>query len=302
MKAQHLRWPLGLALAICLTTAAPVTAGSGQGGWSGSGSSNWWSGGSGGSGSGGSGSSGGTSSYVSPIQSTYRELGWSIAAQVEVVGCDAAAQAVQALLPSWETYINSILQEGVAFAQANQCQLDPSSLYFYYAYAPRIYMAMDGGWYTDGIGVTIGPAAPLNGQPTAGTNYLVFPNGNMNYNNNCPTKQVGNTRTTFCPLLPGDFVQLPTVQPGQQLSLVFFSNVNSNGVPTNVFYEDPNANCDGMQHMVAFFPSVGSQYIIIGFEDEPKSISDFDYNDMVIIVDVGPQNAAMLMNNSSMPK
>jgi hypothetical protein len=268
MKRQHLRYLLGLALVACL--AAPAF--------------------------------GGTSSKYSSVQSSYRELGWSIYDKVQVAGADAAAQAVQNLLPGWETFINSILQEGVAFAQANNCQLDPTKLYFYSAYAPRIYMAMDGGWYTDGLGVTIGPAAPLNGQPSAGTNYIVFPNGNMNYNNNCPTKQVGNTRTSFCPLLPGDFVQLPTVQAGQQLSLVFFSNVDSNGVPGNTFYEDPAANPDNFQHMVAFFPSTTSQYIIVAFEDELQTISDFDYNDMVIIIDVGAQNAAMWMNNNTMPK
>ena len=88
MKLQHLRSLLGLALVICLTTVAQA---------------DWGDWGSGGSGSGGTGTSGGTSSYISPAQSNYRELGWSLANQVEVYSCDATAQAFQAVLPSFLT-------------------------------------------------------------------------------------------------------------------------------------------------------------------------------------------------------
>jgi hypothetical protein len=281
MKVQHLRSLLGLGLVICLATVAQAD----WGGWGG----------------GGGGSSGGTSSYISPVQSNYRELGWSLASQVEVYSCDATAQAFQAVLPSYLTTIGSSLKEGIAFAQANHCQLDPTKLYFYYAYAPRIYFVENCGAYTDALGVTIGPASPPNGLAPAGTNYIVFPNCNSNFNNTFSNKQVGTTRTTFVPLLKGDFVQLPTIQPGQQLSLVFWSNVNSNGVPANTFYNDSTANADKYQHMVAFFPSATSQYVIVGFEDLYGG-GDKDYNDVIVVLDVGPQNAALWLNSSTLPK
>jgi hypothetical protein len=284
MKLQHLRSLLGLGLVICLTTVAQAD----WGGWGG-----------------GGGTSGGTSSYISPVQSNYRELGWSLAAQVEVYSCDATAQAFQAVLPSFLTIIGSSLKEGIAFAKANQCQLDPTKLYFYYAYAPRVYFVSNGGAYTDGLGVTIGPAAPsgLGVAPTGSsyTNYNVFPNCNSNATNTYSNKQVGTTRTTFVPLRPGDFVQLPTIQVGQQLSLVLWSNVNSSGVPGNTFYNDATANADKYQHVVAFFPSTTSQYIIVGFEDLYGG-GDGDYNDVIVVVDVGPQNAALWLNVSTLPK
>ncbi len=42
--------------------------------------------------------------------------------------------------------------------------------------------------------------------------------------------------------------------------------------------------------MIAFFPD-NSQYIIIGFEDEYGG-GDQDCNDLMFVVDVGPNNAA----------
>ena len=100
---------------------------------------------------------------------------------------------------------------------------------------------------------------------------------------------------------PGDFVQLPTIQQGQQLSLVLWSNVNSSGVPGNTFYNDATANADKYQHVVAFLPSTTSQYIIVGFEDLYGG-GDGDYNDVIVVVNVGPQNAALWLNVSTLPK
>jgi hypothetical protein len=239
----------------------------------------------------------------SSVQSSYRPLGWAIydKVQIEVPSLDPLAQDFQNNLSSFTQYTSS-LKEGVAYAAANNNQLDPRRLYFFSAYAPRIYFISNGGWYTDALGVTIGPATAPSSQAPQGTNYVVFPNANSNYSNNCPTKQVGNTRTTAVPLLTGDFVQLPMVQAGQQLSLVFFSNLDSNGnVPSGyTFYNYPQANADGYQHMVGFFPN-SSQYIIVGFEDEYGG-GDGDFNDVIVVIDVGSTNAAMWQNASSLPR
>ena len=153
-----------------------------------------------------------------------RELGWSLANEVEVYSCDATAQAFQAVLPL--TIIGSSLKEGITFAKANQSRLDPTKLLLYYAYAQRICASFRQS-YTDGLGVTIGPAAPqAEVAPTGSgyTKYNVFPNCNSNATNTYSNKQVGTTRTTFVPLHPGDFVQLPTIQQAS-CSLVLWSNV-----------------------------------------------------------------------------
>jgi len=265
MNVRHLRWWLGLGLLNCMAAAAMGAT------------------------------------YAS-VQSTYRPLGWSLAAQVQVKGCDAQAQAFMAVLPGFQTYTAGSLKEGIAFAQANQCKLDPQRLYFFAAYAPRIYFMSNGGAYTDALGVTIGTATAPNGKPPAGTNYTVFPSANSYYLNNFSNKQTNGQRTQFCPLLPGDFVQLPTVNAGQQLSLVFMSNLNSSGnVPSGyTFYNDPNANADKYQHMVAFFPP-NSNYIIVGFEDLYGG-GDGDYNDVVMVIDVGTTNASLWRNSATLPK
>jgi hypothetical protein len=265
MNVQHLRWLLVLGLLNGLAVAAMASS----------------------------------SNYAS-VQSTYKPLGWTLAAQVEVGGCDAAAKAFATVMPGFQTLTSGSLKEGVAFAQANNNLLDPQRLYFFSAYAPRIYFLSTGGWYTDALGVTIGTATAPNGKPPAGTNYTVFPNANSYYSNTDSAKQTNGQRTQFCPLLPGDFVQLPTVNAGQALSLVFMSQLDSNGNPANVFYNDPNANADKYQHMVAFFPP-NSNYIIVGFEDLYGG-GDKDYNDVVIVIDVGATNASLWQNSGTLPK
>ncbi len=108
------------------------------------------------------------------------------------------------------------------------------------------------------------------------------------------------SRTSTYPVLPGDFVQLPTVNAGQQLAFFCYSNESSKGAPANVWYNGASNNSDGFQHMIAFFPD-NSQYIIIGFEDYPGG-GDQDCNDVMFVVDIGAENAAALRSASSLPK
>ena len=69
------------------------------------------------------------------------------------------------------------------------------------------------------------------------------------------------------------------------------SNMDSNRrVPQYTFYNGASNNPDNFQHMVAFFPD-NSQYIIIGFEDMYNG-GDMDCNDLMFVVDVGPNNSA----------
>ena len=100
--------------------------------------------------------------------------------------------------------------------------------------------------------------------------------------------------------MQGDWVQLPTVKAGQQLAFCIYSNENSSGTPGNVFYNGTSNNPDNFQHMIAFFPD-NSQYLIIGFEDMYGG-GDQDCNDLMFVVDIGPQNALALRNPSSLPK
>jgi hypothetical protein len=276
MKPRYLKWALGLALVSLLPVPAMAQ------GW-------WWGG-----------DGGGTPSTYNSVQSNFDPLGWALADPNGVQMCtctDSATLDFQANLPGFLTTIGTSLKEGIAFAAANNHLLDPTRLYFTTAYAPRIYFISNGGWYTDALGVTIGTATAMGSNAPSGNNYLVFPNANSWYSNNCPAKVAnGDQRTQYCPLLSGDFVQLPTVQAGQSLNLVFLSNLDSNGnVPAGyTFYNNPAANADQYQHMAAFFPADG-RYIIVGFEDEYGG-GDKDFNDVVIVIDVGYSNGAAMLN------
>ena len=106
-------------------------------------------------------------------------------------------------------------------------------------------------------------------------------------------------------MYPGDFVQLPTVNAGQQLGFCLGNEVNSSGTPATyngqlTIYYNGVSTLDNYQHMIAFFPDTTGQYIIVGFEDWANG--DRDCNDLVFVVDIGAQNAAAWRAGSSMPK
>ena len=239
----------------------------------------------------------------SPVQSTYRENGWSlwdsVQGQVQVANSDSGSQDFMSNQPSFMQVVNANLSEGMKYAAASKNPLDVTRLYMFSSYAPRIYFLMDGGASTSGVGVTIGPAAPLNGSMPAGSNYLVFPNCSSAYSNSYKTQPNG--RTQSIPMMTGDFVQLPTVQAGQELALVFFGHLDGNGTPSQTYGIDPSANPDGCQHFVAFFPT-DSRYIIVGIENT-NGLGDADYNDTIVVIDIGQTNADYIKNiDKTLPK
>jgi hypothetical protein len=90
------------------------------------------------------------------------------------------------------------------------------------------------------------------------------------------------------------------VQVGQQLAFFVMANLDGTGNPADTWYNGSTNNSDGFQHMIAFFPD-NSQYVIIGFEDMANG-GDQDCNDVMFVVDVGPNNAAAWRVPSGMPK
>lgn len=199
--------------------------------------------------------------------------------------------------------VKSKLPEGVAFTGVGLNQLDPRMLYFTTAYAPRVYYLYEETGPVDQLGATIGTVTTPTTGRTTGTTYTVFPNGKA-CNDPLYSSNTG-VRSVAYPLYPGDFVQLPTVQAGQQLAFCLANNVNSSGVPAyygsqlGVFYNGVSS-IDNFQHMIAFFPDTTNQYIIIGFED--WAFGDQDCNDLVCIVDVGAANAAAWRQANTLPK
>jgi hypothetical protein len=175
--------------------------------------------------------------------------------------------------------------------------LDPQRLYFTSAYAPRVYFLYEGACYTDALGATIANASNPTSQILSGNTFTIFPCAHSSISYICASNS--GVRTQSEPLLAGDFVQLPTVNAGQQLSFFAMCNLSGN-TPADTYYNGTSNNVDNFQHMIAFFPD-NSQYIIIGFEDMLNG-GDQDCNDLMFVVDVGSTNAAALRNASTLPK
>jgi hypothetical protein len=232
-----------------------------------------------------------SSATLSPFQTTTIPLNYSFASKTYTYGSDTASAAFQTKKTSYTNYILSNLQEGVQFTGEGINTLDPQKLYFLFDYAPRCYFIYGYAGFIDGFGATIATVSAPTSRVLTGTTFTCMSSAHWNG---------ATSRSTTYPVLPGDFVQLPTVTAGQQLAFFCYSNESSSGAPANVWYNGNSNNSDGFQHMIAFFPD-NSQYIIIGFEDYPNG-GDQDCNDLMFVVDVGPNNAAAWRNGNMFPK
>ena len=238
-------------------------------------------------------------------QSPLRPLGLSLwnstSGRVMVQGSDtASASFMSNNFNSFMAIVNNNLGESAAYSQASNNTLAPEKLFFFFDYAPRIYFLTEGAGYTNALGANICDAeTSTSPTPDATRRFLVYPNSQSNKG------QWGgdgsSNRTTAYPLQPGDFVQLPMITRGKQLELFLIANMNGSAVPEATYYNQKQQNGDNLLHMVAFFPP-NSNFVILGFEDIYGG-GDLDYNDLVMALDVGANNAAVWRNpQGALPK
>jgi hypothetical protein len=235
---------------------------------------------------------------VSPYQPSNRPLGLSLVGKTYLDGTDAASKTFDNYKQSFLNIITTNLPESVAFTGANLNQLDPTRLYFLFDYAPRVYYIYEGACYDNALGVTIATVSAPTNKPTTGASYTVFPFVHSSIAPVCSTGSGKRSKTE--PVLAGDFVQLPTVKAGQQLAFFIMADMNKSSIPDQVYYNGNSNNPDNFQHLICFFPD-NSQYLIIGFEDTYGG-GDKDCNDLMFVVDIGPNNAAALRAPSTLPK
>ncbi|HVX60505.1 MAG TPA: DUF4114 domain-containing protein [Pirellulales bacterium] len=233
-----------------------------------------------------------------PYQPSQRPLGLSVVGPTYKAGSDSASQAFEQTRQKFLNTIQKLLPEGKVFTGAGVNRLDPTRLYFGYTYTPRVYFLYVGACYDNALGVTIAQVAAPTSKPVTGTNYTIFPLVHSSIAPVCASGTGKRSKTE--PLLSGDFVQLPTVNAGEQLAFFIMAEMDSSGKPTNVFYNGESNNADNFQHLIAFFPD-NSQYIIIGFEDMFNG-GDKDCNDLLFAVDIGGDNATYLRDPSNMPR
>jgi hypothetical protein len=224
---------------------------------------------------------------ISPVQSPARPLGLPLHGPVYARASDArSAHFYNNVMPEFLTIIHSQLAETVEFTGRSGFKLDASRLLLRTASdAPiRIYFLFEGAGYHNTLGYTWTPA----GAPEKGSKFILFPDASV--------KPRG-ARTTWEPLLIGDFVEIDRGGNGWQLDFFLISNGVNGG--RTALWADPALNVDGLQHMVAFMIP-DSRFILLGFEDIIGG-GDLDYNDALFVVDIGQENAENLYNEGSLP-
>jgi uncharacterized protein DUF4114 len=231
-------------------------------------------------------------------QPSQRPLGLPLIAKTYQAGSDSTSATFEQTKQSFLNIITSKLPESMAFTGIGLNQLDPQRLYFLFPYAPRVYYLYEGACYDNALGATIASVSAPSSQVLTGNTFTIFP---FVHSSIAPVCASGSgKRSSTEPLLAGDWVQLPTVNAGQQLAFFIMAEMDSNANPAHEFYNGKSINADNFAHMIAFFPD-NSNFIIIGFEDMYNG-GDQDCNDLMFAVDIGPQNAAAWRNASSLPK
>ncbi|MBL9174372.1 MAG: DUF4114 domain-containing protein, partial [Verrucomicrobiales bacterium] len=181
-------------------------------------------------------------------------------------------------------FINTKLSETSPVNDATML-LNPEKLVLKNASDVRVYFVGEGAGYQNSLGYNTDGGGVTSGNPE-----LIFPNASSMVNSMDPKAASGAKRTSSEPLLPGDFVELGTVQGGTKLDFFLIANGAKGG--KDVFSTDASINPDAINHVVAFSGLSGS-YLLIGFEDLLKG-GDRDFNDVLIAVEIGAANLAAL--------
>lgn len=220
----------------------------------------------------------------SPVQSPARPHGIQAFAPVQMSGSDArAADFNENFLPYFQQLIDQHLAERAVFEDRDGFLLDASRLFLRTESDKpiRVYFVHEGAGYHNSLGFSMTPA----GSTEPGVPYLLFPDSSFH-------GKESDQRTTDKPLVVGDFVEMGAGAPGIQLD--FFLVADGARNPRNTWFNNPDYNADGLQHVVAFLLP-GSRYVMIGFEDLWNG-GDLDYNDCLFVVDVGEVNAENLFD------
>lgn len=215
----------------------------------------------------------GASPAYAALDNSFSSL--DIAGPISLANSDPAASNFQSnYLPSLVTWIKQNLPETVAVKNFSSMTLDPSMLTVKTTQDVRVYFVGEGAGYQNTLGINATGTGVKTGDPD-----IVFPNASSSISTYVTTSPTG-VRTASEPLMPGDFVDLGTMQAGTQLDFFLIANGAQGG--TNVFSTTTSANPDGIRHVVAY-AAKDSPYLLISFEDLLGG-GDKDYNDVLIAV------------------
>lgn len=173
--------------------------------------------------------------------------------------------------------------ERVALPNAGLLQLDPSKLFLKQDHNVSVFFINEGATYKNQLAFAATGATNTSG--------LVF--------NNISSRQSIISESNGA-LSLGDSVSLGTIKGGTQLD--FWLRANGYNGGSNIFGTKTESNLDRLQHVVAY---AYNNYIMLGFEDlygdlgatgvdpltgKRNERSDRDFNDVVMVVDIGEAN------------
>ncbi|WP_335094623.1 DUF4114 domain-containing protein [Nostoc sp.] len=181
-----------------------------------------------------------------------------------------------------------VQKESVAIANSGQFKLDPSKLNLKYDHDVSVYFINEGASYRNQLA--------FNATGTTNKSGLLFKDASCD--------GVGCVMGGGASVLNlGDGVKLGNVTAGTQLD--FFLKADGLNHPTNnIFGTQTASNADGLQHAVAY---AYNNYILLAFEDLYGGLhatgglnqnSDRDFNDLVVVLDIGEANVKALIGTS----
>lgn len=229
---------------------------------------------------------------VSPAQSSARPFGLDIVNQVNLRGSDAAsADFLQNTLPDVQNLLKTKLSERISVADASALSLDPTKLTLATESTARVYFVGEGAGYHNTLGFNVLDGNQAKPTGAIGDNaQLIFPDASSTQSYYNPSN--AGSRSSWNPVLAGDFVDLGTFQAGSTLDFFLIANGANGG--KNSYAAPATRNPDGIDHVVSFaLPN--SPYLIIGFEDLFNG-GDRDFNDILFVVDIGEANVQQLVS------
>ncbi|MDF5709415.1 MAG: PEP-CTERM sorting domain-containing protein [Nostoc sp. S4] len=185
--------------------------------------------------------------------------------------------------------------EGVAIPNSGQFKLDPNNLNLKYDHDVSVYFINEGAGYRNQLA--------FEATGTTNKSGLLF-NDISCEGNGCVGGWGGNA------LKLGDGVNIGNVTGGTQLDFWLRADGLNRGDSANIFGTDTASNADKLQHAVAY---AYNNYILLAFEDlyggfQASGIdsatgrwnegSDRDFNDVVVVLDIGEANVKALIGTS----
>lgn len=226
----------------------------------------------------------------SPYQSTARPFGLNIVDKVQVAGSDQrSADFKSNYLPLMNQWGDMNLNSPSFTQLTSTISLDPSKISLANQYDTRVYFIGDNTWKHNSLGFNTSGGGISGGNPK-----LIFPDASESTTMVRPkgSKNWVTVRTSYEPLLPGDFVSLGNLSAGTKLDFFLISERTKR--LTDVFSTQTSINPDGLNHALVF-ARPDSPYLFIGFNDLYGN-STSNSNSVLFALDIGAANISALTN------